>query len=61
MLKRVWKNYKFPIILLSSIFIGCILGIILKEDAVYLKTSWNNIHKYALCSSSATCIFYYFE
>ena len=37
MLKRMWKNYRFPIILLSSIIIGCILGIILKEDAVYLK------------------------
>ena len=37
MLKKMWKNYRFPIILLSSIIIGCILGIILKEDAVYLK------------------------
>ena len=37
MLKRIWKNYKFPIILLSSIVIGCILGIILKDDALYLK------------------------
>lgn len=37
MLKKVWKNYKFPIILLSSIIIGCIIGIILKEDALNLK------------------------
>ena len=37
MLKRIWKNYRFPIILLTSIIVGCIIGIILKEDAVYLK------------------------
>ena len=37
MVKRIWKNYRFPIILLLSILIGCILGIILKEDAIYLK------------------------
>ena len=37
MLKKLWKNYRFPIILLSSIIIGCIIGIIFKEDSVYLK------------------------
>ena len=37
MLKRVWKNYRFFGLLLLSILIGCLLGIILKEDAVYLK------------------------
>ncbi|MBR6690076.1 MAG: dicarboxylate/amino acid:cation symporter [Bacilli bacterium] len=37
MFKKIWKNYKFPIILLSSIMIGCIIGIIFKEDALYLK------------------------
>jgi len=37
MLKRIWKNYRFPIILLVSIIIGCIIGIIFKEDSVYLK------------------------
>ena len=36
-MKKIWKNYKFPIILLFSIIIGCILGIILEEDAVILK------------------------
>ena len=36
-MKKFWKNYKFPIILLISIIIGCILGIVLKEDAVILK------------------------
>ena len=36
-MKKFWKNYKFPIILLFSIIIGCILGIILEEDAVILK------------------------
>ena len=37
MLKKIWKNYRFPIILLSSIVIGCIIGIIFKEDSVHLK------------------------
>ena len=37
MLKRIWKNYRFPIILLSSIVIGCIIGIIFKEDSIHLK------------------------
>ena len=32
-----WKNYRFPIILLCAIIIGCILGVFLKEDAVILK------------------------
>ena len=36
-MKKFWKNYKFPIILLFSIIVGCILGIILEEDAVVLK------------------------
>ena len=36
-MKKFWKNYKFPIILLFSIIIGCILGIILEEDAIILK------------------------
>ena len=32
-----WKNYRFPIILLCAIIIGCVLGVFLKEDAVILK------------------------
>lgn len=36
-MKKFWKNYRFPIILLFSIIIGCILGIVLKEDAIILK------------------------
>ena len=36
-MKKFWKNYKFPIILLFSIIIGCILGLILEENAVILK------------------------
>ena len=37
MFKKIWKNYKFPIILLISIIIGCILGIILGDNAISLK------------------------
>ena len=37
MFKKIWKNYKFPFILLFSIIIGCIIGIIFKEDSVVLK------------------------
>ena len=37
MLRKVWKNYKFPLILLISIIIGCIIGIIFKESAMNLK------------------------
>ena len=36
-MKKFWKNYRFPIILLFSIIIGCVLGIILEDDAVILK------------------------
>ena len=36
-MKKFWKNYRFPIILLCSIIIGCIIGIVLKEDAIVLK------------------------
>jgi len=34
---KTLKAYRFPIILISSVIIGCALGLILKEDAVYLK------------------------
>lgn len=37
MFKKIWKSYKFPFILLISIIIGCIIGIIFKEDSVVLK------------------------
>ena len=37
MLNKIWKNYRFPIILLFSIIIGCIIGIIFKEDSIHLK------------------------
>ena len=37
MLKKIWKNYKFPLILFTSIILGCILGIIFGEDAIKLK------------------------
>jgi len=35
--KRVWKSYKFPIILLISIIVGSIIGLIFKEDSLILK------------------------
>ena len=34
---KVWKAYRFPLILFLSVIVGCILGIILKEDATILK------------------------
>lgn len=37
MFKKVLKNYKFPLILLISIIIGCIIGIIFKENSLVLK------------------------
>ena len=37
MFKKIWKNYKFPFILLISIIVGSIIGIIFKEDAMNLK------------------------
>ncbi len=36
-LKKIWKNYRFTILLFLSIFVGTILGILLKEDAKVLK------------------------
>ncbi len=37
MFKRLWKNYRFPIILLFSIIVGSIIGIIFGEEAMKLK------------------------
>lgn len=34
---NIWKNYRFPIILLASVLFGCLLGVFLKEDAAILK------------------------
>lgn len=36
-MRKFLKNYRFPIILLTSIIIGSIIGIIFKEDAQVLK------------------------
>ncbi len=41
MLKKIWKTYKFPIILLLSIIVGSVIGIIFKEDSVVLKPFGN--------------------
>lgn len=35
--KGLWHYYKFPIILLSSIILGCIIGLIMGEKASVLK------------------------
>lgn len=37
MLKKIWKNYKTSIILLSSIILGVILGLIFKEGVLIIK------------------------
>lgn len=39
--KTFWKNYRFPIILLASIIIGCIIGSAMGEAAVKLKPLGN--------------------
>lgn len=39
--KKLWKNYKFPLLLLSSILLGMITGVILKEEAIVLKPFGN--------------------
>lgn len=36
-MKKILKAYKFPLILLVSIIIGCIIGMIFGEHAMYLK------------------------
>lgn len=33
----VWKNYRFPLILISGIIIGCIVGAVMGERALVLK------------------------
>ena len=35
--KSMWQNYRFPIILLAAIAIGCVLGAVLGERATVLK------------------------
>lgn len=35
--RNLWQHYKFPIILLSSIVLGSIIGLVLGEKAVVLK------------------------
>lgn len=34
---KLWENYKFPIVLISSILLGSLIGIIFKEKATILK------------------------
>ncbi len=36
-MKKILKAYRFPLILLISIMIGCIIGVIFGENAMYLK------------------------
>lgn len=35
--KKVWESYRFPIILLTAIIIGSIVGIVMGKDAVIFK------------------------
>ncbi|MCG4586399.1 dicarboxylate/amino acid:cation symporter, partial [Anaerosalibacter bizertensis] len=35
--KSFWQYYRFPIILLSSIILGCIIGLIMGEKASIFK------------------------
>lgn len=35
--KSIWKNYKFPLILLGSIILGSIIGLVIGERATMLK------------------------
>ena len=35
--KSIWKNYKFPLILLGSIILGSIIGLVIGERATILK------------------------
>lgn len=41
MIKKIWRNYKFPFILLLSILIGSIIGVIFGKDAIVLKPLGN--------------------
>ena len=40
-MKRFLKTYGFPIILLLSVILGCVIGIIFREDAIILKPFGN--------------------
>ena len=33
----VWKAYRFPIILLCAIAVGCVIGAVMGKDALVLK------------------------
>ena len=35
--QSVWKSYRFPILLISSIIIGSIIGLVMGEKATVLK------------------------
>ena len=37
MKQKMWESYRFPIILIASIVLGCVIGAVLGEKAVVLK------------------------
>ena len=35
--KSIWKNYRFPILLIGSIVVGSVIGMVMGEKATVLK------------------------
>lgn len=37
MKQKIWESYRFPIILIGAIILGCVIGMVMGENAVVLK------------------------
>ena len=37
--KSIWKNYRFPILLIGSIVVGSVIGMVMGEKATVLTMS----------------------